>query len=202
MSLSRALLQSDIHKKSGAVKAAKDEAINLVKNHAIILVHRNTLSKLQLAKIIHGIVFADEKYRADGSFERTKVRACGRGDELDTAEVGDTHAPTVHPSTVMMLIAYITALGREWEWISTDIDGAFLIPPVQPGEAKIHVLFNAAFATFIIETHPHFAEFVEKDGSLLVELGKYLYGLPQAAARFQTHLSASQRLSIILNTTK
>ena len=30
---------------------------------------------------------------------------------------------------------------------------------------------------------------MESDGSMLVELGKYLYGLPQAAARFQVHLS-------------
>ena len=46
MSLSRDLLQSDLNKKSGVINATKDEAINLVKNHAIFPIHRRTLSKL------------------------------------------------------------------------------------------------------------------------------------------------------------
>jgi hypothetical protein len=129
-------------------------------------VYRHNLTPAELDRTIKAIVFADEKHKADGSFERTKVRACGRGDELSDVEVGETHAATVHPSTVMMMIAYITSLGKHFEYCTADVDGAFLIPDLEPGEAPIHVRFNTEFSNIIFEVEPSMAKYATRDGEL------------------------------------
>jgi hypothetical protein len=146
----------------------------------------------ELDQAIRAIVFADEKHKADGSFDRTKVRACGRGDELGDVDVGETHAGTVHPSTVMMIIAYITSLGRKFEFCTADVDGAFLIPDMEPGEAPIYVRFNAEFSSIIFDVEPAMAKYATREGELYVKLGKYLYGLPQSARVWQKHLTKVQ----------
>jgi hypothetical protein len=71
-----------------------------------------------------------------------------------------------------------------------DIEGAYMVADLLPGEKPIFVHVDAVTATIIFRLLPQYADFLEPDGSLILKLGKYLYGLLQAGNRFYVFLKA------------
>ena len=64
-----------------------------------------------------------------------------------------------------------------------DIEGEYLVSDLLPGEKPIFIHVDAVTAAIIIRLFPQYADCLEPDGSLILKLGKYLYGLPQAGNR-------------------
>ena len=64
LTLLRADSKQTISQSITAIRHKERKAIDLESNNATIPRHRKSLTALQLAKLIHGIVFADEKYIA------------------------------------------------------------------------------------------------------------------------------------------
>jgi len=176
------LRQSQGDRAAKCKEAAVKEVRNLVNKGAFSCVKRSQLTTSQLASVINAVVFADEKVRPDGSFDKWKVRACASGNELTDYLVGETHSPTINPATV--LIAIGSAAINKFEVASADVEGAFLLPHIPPELQNIFVRFEGPFAQLIVETYPEFAEYLGSDGTLYVRLLKYLYGLPQAGHHF------------------
>lgn len=52
-----------------------------------------------------------------------------------------------------------------------------------PGEKPIFVHVDAVTATTIFRLPPQYGDCLEPDGSLILKLGMYLYGLPQAGSQ-------------------
>ena len=107
---------------------------------------------------------------------------------IDATLVGETYAPVVLPTTVM-LMANLAAIDGD-EIASADIEGAYLLPEVDPGEPRIFMRLNKRLAGIIARLYPKYADHGWSDGTMLFELGKYLYGLPQSGNRFYRFLSA------------
>ena len=91
---------------------------------------------------------------------------------------------------VVMIMLDLAAKDDGGEVGTCDIEGTYLAPDLLPGEKPIFVHVDAVTAGITIRLLPQFADCLEPDGSLILKLGKYLYGLPQAGNRSYVFLKA------------
>jgi len=101
----------------------------------------------------------------------------------------DTYSPTANYSSVMSTIALAACEKKEAR--SYDVKTAYLIPDVEPGEKPIFIRIDSLVASRFVDLHPEWRPFLCGDGSLVVRLKKYLYGLPTAGKHWYDHLSQS-----------
>jgi hypothetical protein len=87
-----------------------------------------------------------------------------------------------------MIIINIAAVFKK-ELRTYDISGAFLKPKVKEGDQKVHIQLDINLTVLLIETYPEFAQFRTEMGRIIIELRRYLYGLPQAGHHFYKHLT-------------
>ena len=141
-------------------------------------------------RIIPSHMFLKEKYKANGEFDKMKARLVAGGDRVDTNLVGETRAPTVNPITVMIMLQ-IAAL-KSYTIMSADIKGAYLIPDVGDKDEDIQfVWIDPTITQYLVALAPSVKAHIDEKGRILMRLRKYLYGLPQAAYHFNTHLTNS-----------
>ena len=63
-----------------------------------------------------------------------------------------------------------------------DIGGALLNADIAPTGVKVHMRLDRIMTQLIIEIDASYKQFVEADGSMVVQLDKALYGYVEAAA--------------------
>ena len=114
------------------------------------------------SKIIKSMYVLKTALHADGSIKKYKVRLVARGDLQDPSTYNETYASTCQRKAVMLLLSI--ANQKNWEIATADISTAFLYGDLE---------------------EPIFMEL--PDGKL-VRLLKSIYGLKQAAFKFQEHL--------------
>jgi hypothetical protein len=136
-------------------------------------------------KIIDSLLFLTEKMDDKGLFDCLKARLAARGDEQPCAShAPENSASTASLITIMVILTHAAKRGHVLE--IADIKGAFLHPTL---EKRIHMRLNKAVTAIFVEAHPEFKQFVNPDGTLIVQLNKAVYGLKEAAHLFQEHLS-------------
>jgi hypothetical protein len=188
VSLKRALNQPDLVRRASAMKSAEKEITQLVTTTAVLPTKRALMTRAQISGMIPAHSFIKEKEHADGTFDKTKCRMVAGGNFIDSATVGETYAPVMFPASLMIMLNLAAIDGDE---IGTcDIDGAYLVPDLIPGEEPIFVHIDAVQAAILVRLFPRFADCLEADGGMILKLGKYLYGLPQAGNRFYMFLKA------------
>jgi hypothetical protein len=136
-------------------------------------------------------MFLKEKFDAEGKLVKHKARLVAGGNYVDQTGIGDTKAPTARSISVMTAINRAAILGHE---IGTgDIATAFLIPEVdQNREVDVqYVYIPPMVAKILADRDPIAKPFIDKNGRLLGRLLRWLYGLPQSAERFATHLTGT-----------
>jgi hypothetical protein len=72
-----------------------------------------------------------------------------------------------------------------------DIKGAFLNAQFGPNDPRTFIKIRKELLPLWLEMDPTAAPFVDHTGCLILELDKFIYGLKQAPAKFQAHLTAS-----------
>jgi hypothetical protein len=72
-----------------------------------------------------------------------------------------------------------------------DIKGAFLNAQFGPNDPRTFIKIRKELVPLWLEMDPTAAPFVHHTGCLIFELDKFIYGLKQAPAKFQAHLTAS-----------
>jgi hypothetical protein len=189
MTLAQALRLSDENKKIAAKDAIVAEIRNVVGCGAFKPVQYSLLSPQEKGAVIPAHMFVTEKKKADGSYDRTKARLVAGGNHIPEGSVGETYAPTINPITVMMIINIAAVFKKELR--TYDISGAFLKPEVKDGDKKVHVQLDINLTVLLIEEYPEFAPFRTQGGRIIMELRRYLYGLPQAGHHFNKHLTNS-----------
>ena len=187
VSLKKAVSDADDVRRESAIKACDDEFDDLMgMNFAKGLLARN-MTRIQLLSVIHAFMFLTEKKLGSGEFDKWKARLVAGGNEIkDTIDEDDRYSPTANHISVMTSIAL--AAVEKVEIRSYDVKGAYLIPDIMPGEKPIFIKLDRETASRFVDRHPMMAEFVDINGCMILQLNKYLYGLPMSGKHWNDHI--------------
>jgi len=191
ISLREALTQGSPQRQRLAQIAMDDEINSLHRMKVFKYVKDADMPQNHRNRVVPCHMFMKEKLNADGSYQKMKARYVAGGNHVDQSLIGDTKAPTARSISVMALLCRAAIKGHPIG--SGDITSAFLVPDIdQNVEEDIqYVRISKAMATEFVRLHPELKEYLNSKGELLARLLKWLYGLPQSAERFATHLSAT-----------
>jgi hypothetical protein len=124
-------------------------------------VHFKDIPEQHKRMITPVFIFFKDKYKADGSFEKTKARIVANRQKRDYSLIGETSSKTVNPITVMTLL-HLPLLDQDHEMSAHDIKGAFLLAPVPP-EVELYVKVPKEITHHWVNTYHHMKKFLNKD---------------------------------------
>lgn len=133
--------------------------------------------KSKHTRIIPSSMFLKEKYLADGTFEKLKARLVAGGHRVDQTLYGrdETFAATIKYESLLMTLSVASYQDRELE--TFDFPAAFLNGVLKnPQVMKL----ERALTKEVVEMYPQYSKFVQKDGTMLLNVIGALYGLPEA----------------------
>jgi hypothetical protein len=82
------------------------------------------------------------------------------------------------------------AAHRRYKLLTADIKGAFLLAKVDEKERQ-YLILSKEVVDILLTIMPELIVFVHTDGTMMAEVRVWLYGYPQSAERFYSHLSAT-----------
>ena len=139
-------------------------------------VHLSSLTPQEIAEVMYSKLFLREKFYADGKFEKIKGRFVAGGDKQKTEDFDDLYSPTVATAALFML----AALGHKNKrnHATADVPGAFLRVkyPKGPGIKRAFVRVNKFLSKILCDLDHALEDFLNADGTLIMELDKALYG--------------------------
>lgn len=147
------------------------------------------LTREQRRAVIRSSMFLKDKYLASGAFEKFKARLVAGGDQQNKGLYENLSSPTAASASVMA-VAAIAAMERRHA-VVIDIGGAFLNADMAPTGIKVHMRLDRIMTAMLLQIDPSYKQFVEENGTMVVELDKALYGCVEAAALWYKHLRAT-----------
>ena len=144
------------------------------------------LSIAQRRAIIRSSMFLKDKYSASGVFDKFKARLVAGGEEKDKGLYENLSSPTAATSSVLTVAAIAASEGRNV--ITIDIGGAFLNADIAPTGIQVHMRLDRVMTQMLMQIDPTYQQYVEADGSMVVQLDKALYGCVEAAALWYADL--------------
>lgn len=139
-------------------------------------------------KIIPCSMFLKEKYTADGTFEKIKARLVAGGHRVDHSLYSkeETAAWTVKSETLMLVLALAAHEHEDAE--TFDFPSAYLNEKlVSPQVMRI----APDLAEQLVNVEQKYKKYVQKDGTILVNVVGALYGLPEAGKLWHSRLTKS-----------
>ena len=127
------------------------------------MIYYNNIPHDQRKFIIPAHMFIKDKFKANGTFDKTKARLVVNGDRKHPDTIGETFSPTVNPISVFTQLN-LTACA-DAELAAYDIKGAFLLTPVTDGKL-IYLRIPPEVAEHWIRLYPQRAKYLAKDGCL------------------------------------
>lgn len=179
---------SDPMRAKAAKRAILDEIDNMVLGDVMRPVMFSDIPFDCRGDILNAFMFLKDKFLASGEFEKIKARLVTNGKEQKPDTVGETAAPTVNPTSVMIQLN-LAAADPEVVMSAYDIKGAFLVTPLEAGR-RIFLRITADVAALWVEAYPAMRKHLSAKGLLYFELNKYLYGLQDAPHAFNGYLDA------------
>lgn len=141
----------------------------------------------KLKNILQSFMFLKHKTLPDGSYDKTKARMVGNGATQQTHMYDMVSSSTVALASVFLLVNIASFFKTK---ITTyDIKGAFLHAGFGPEDEVTYIRINKEITALWIKQDPTAEPFVDDNGTLLLELDKFIYGLKQSPLKFQQHLS-------------
>lgn len=133
-------------------------------------------------------MFLKPKYDARGLFTLWKARLVDGGHMTDPQRYDPVEktSPTVCLEAVMALLTI--AITRKLEVESFDVPGAYLNANLKP-DRRHKMRIGKKIAKILLRVDPESRKYEQDDGSILVEIRKSLYGLPEAAQLWYEYLS-------------
>ena len=138
------------------------------------------LSIVQRRAIIRSSIFLKGKNSASGAFDKFKTRLVAGGDQQDKGLYENFSSPTASTSSVLTVA--VIAASESRSVIIIDIGGAFLNADIAPTGIQVHM------HQMLMQIDPTYQQYVESDGSMMVQLDKALYGCVEAAALWYADL--------------
>ena len=137
---------------------------------------RSDISLIPKADIMPSMLLYDEKFHPDGTHNKYKCRLVGRGDLFAERFQTDNYSGTVKPESVRILLA--VAAEKDLEIESVDVKTAFLNAKVEDG------------VIIYMRRPPGVPDHLMPE---VVQLNKYIYGLPEASKKFREHSDRTLR---------
>jgi len=136
---------------------------------------------------ISSSMFLKEKFAADGNFDKLKARLVAGGHQQDRSVYSDseTSSPTVS-TTSLFLIAAIAAKENR-RVVTIDFSGAYLNAHIKK---KVLMKIDKILSSVVIDLDPSYSEYVRKDGTLVLQLKKALYGCVESGKLWYDLLSS------------
>ena len=119
-----------------------------------------------------------EKYYPSGEFEKSKVRVLVRGDLQQL--IGETQGPVTRTESIFILISI--AIYHDLELFKIDITAAYLNTPMNDDVKHKWLMLDKDVASVLMSMDPdYWKTYSRRDGKILVELYKIMYGFMEAA---------------------
>jgi hypothetical protein len=151
-------------------------------------VHVHGMNDAERKAILRSSMFMKDKYTASGNFEKFKARLVAGGNRQVKELYDDLSSPTA-ATTSVMICAAIAAY--EMRLVMTiDIGGAFLNADMPKTGVLVHMKLDRMVAELLVKLDESYKPFLDKNGELVVELDKALYGCVEAAKLWYDHLSS------------
>ena len=190
MTLTRALASEH---SDAAKEAAKKELKQLIDTKTwVYLRDEKDASKSVHTKETPSSMFLKPKYDARGTFLLWKARLVDGGHMTDPLryEPMEKTAPTTTLEVVMALLAIARA--KKYSIEGFDVPSAYLNASLKPG--RFHKMrIGKKISNLLVQVDKTAQQYLMKDGTLLVEIRKSLYGLPEAAQLWYEYLSGALR---------
>ena len=172
-----------------ALNAAEKEILSLIKLKCwryLNNIQERTPSVHE--RITPSSMFLKKKYDAKGNFLLWKARLVGGGHRTDhnVYEPLEKHSPTIPSEVAMMQLGQASYEKANVEVF--DIPSAYLNAHLAPNKRQL-MRFNKSIAEIICKVDPSAKAYIQKDGTLLVEVLRALYGFPESAKLWHEHIS-------------
>ena len=124
----------------------------------------------------------------NGKLLKVKARILTHGNQVDSSAYApaDKTSPTVRIESLFLIINIGVLQHRKF--FTMDIPGAYLHANL-PDPHTIRI--KAKLASIFVECRPEWKTYLQPDGSLLAELRKALYGLPESSKLWFSELRAT-----------
>ena len=162
------------------IQARRAEIRQLMDNKTWIPIHSQQERTPSIHKVtLRCIMRLTEKYKIDGSLDKIKARLCAMGNNVDMEayEVFEKTAPTISNMTYMSLLNYAVAAKQQIEIF--DVTAAFVQSSLDIDKRHVIILPEITIP-YILEIDPTYQHYIQPNGTILAELRKSLYGLPEA----------------------
>jgi hypothetical protein len=136
------------------------------------------------AETLPSSCFLKEKYKPDGTFDKTKARLVAGGNFQTKNLIEEYSSPTVNLHSVMIMASIAAKEG--YTCGTGDVPGAYL---KVKNKSKIRMILNKEMARRICNLKPEWEKYIRSDGTLKVNLLKALYGLVESAYLWHEHVS-------------
>jgi len=170
-----------------AEAVTKKEIEGIIEREVLLGRKFSELSKTQQKKIIRAKVIITEKY-VNGVFERLKARLVALGNLQDKSEYSKSELSSPTPSSTIVLMQLAIAAMQKKSVYTFDIGQAFLNS--QMSEKEVFIKLSADVAKIMVEINSAYREFLNSDGTMLVQLNKALYGIVEAPRLWYDTFSA------------
>ena len=149
-------------------------------------------------KFIRSFMFLKDKYDANGLFEKLKARLVAMETQGSTTHIHELiSSPTVSLFSLFAILAIAAREGRKR--VTMDVTAAYLLALIPDGE-EIIIQLSAELAALLVEIDPSYAEFLQPDGTMLLQLLRALYGCVRSAKLWYDHLRAVlERFGFVVN---
>lgn len=161
--------------------SARAEIVNWVDHGVASAVDVSKLTEQEKKEILSTLAFTLDKM-LHGVYDKTKTRLCINGSEQLDDLLGQIYSPTTESTTIFVLLTLLAMM--KGTAVVYDIGGAFLHAAIPPEEPRRHVRLARDLAEQWCQVVPEARKLRCKDGSLVLQLHKYAYGLKEAPRKF------------------
>ena len=176
-------LRKAVQSESGAaaIEAAKRELKQLVDLKTwVYLKSRKDASPSVHTRVTPCSMFLKQKFNSNGEFLLWKARLVDGGHRTDPTKYDpfEKSSPTSSLEAVYVILSMCVSENMNLE--SADVPTAYLNAELQQG--RFHLMsIDKNIAKLLVMVDPRAREFLQTDGTLLVEIRRSLYGLPEAS---------------------
>jgi hypothetical protein len=124
---------------------------------------------------IESFIFMKEKYDSEGNFVKLKARLVANGSQQN--HLDEEYSPTVR--SVNLLVLIMIAAREERHVRTEDVPGAYLLASLE--RENVTMVLRKDITRLLVELDPSYQQYVRRNGSILVQVMKALYGLIQSA---------------------
>lgn len=148
-------------------------------------VKREDQSSDDMKRAIMSFLFLKAKETPSGDFDKLKSRLVANGKQQDENLYTNKSSPTAKLEHIFVCLALAAKFG--WDCSIFDITGAYLEADWE-GPKQL-VWLEKRIVDILVAAHPKYKEFVQKDGRILTQAIKALYGCLESSRLWYVHSS-------------